>query len=201
MKTELIKRCVDGEAHGALPGCPEVGCKGRLRINDGKVVCAGAYSDEIGGFMRCYFKADPSAVQRALWRSASKSEAELAAESEFRPTIASHGAADLFEGLDMLSMSGKKIAAERLLSTARVNGINVPAVEQEAKIRFGSLIMTNPDKSANELLVMAEQTFGTQIETASKSEGSKAGTVCVANSGFDLISFASRIRIANTCYT
>jgi hypothetical protein len=30
-------RCIDGEILGAIPGCPEVGCKGKLRLQDGKV--------------------------------------------------------------------------------------------------------------------------------------------------------------------
>lgn len=145
------------------------------------MVCPGAYSEDVGGFMRCYFKADPKILTRVPWRLTAKSEAELAVESSFQPTIVESGAADIFEGLDLSSMPGKKAAAERLLNIAREKGVNVPEVEQEAKVRFGSLIMNNPDKSSNDLLSLAEQMFGTKVATTAKSETSKAGTVCADN--------------------
>lgn len=174
---------MDGEAHGALPSCPEVGCKGRLRIDNGKVLCPGAYNDEIGGFVRCYFKAAPSTVTRTPWRTAAQSEGELAAESAFTPTVTDSTSANLFDGIDMTCMVGKKAAADILLRTAREKGVDVPAAEQEAKVRFGALVMTNLDKSANELLALAEQIFGTKTAAAAKSEGSKTGTVCADNAG------------------
>jgi hypothetical protein len=174
---------VDGEAHGALPACPEVGCKGRLRIENGQVVCPGAFSEEVGAFVRCYFKADPSTLSRTPWRSSAKTEAERQAEEAFKPSVVDAGAADLFAGLDMDSMQGKKAAAERLMETARAKGVNVPAAEQEAKVRFGALVMNNAGASANELLALSEQMFGTKAATEAKSEGSKAGTVCPDNEG------------------
>ena len=174
---------MDGEAHGALPSCPEVGCKGRLRIEGGKVVCPGAYNDEIGGFVRCYFKVDPSTVSRTAWRTAARSESELAEESAFKATVTDSTSANLFEGLDMSSMAGKKSAADILLRAAEERGVDVPAAEQEAKVRFGALVMTNLDKSANEMLALAEQMFGTKSAAAAKAEGSKTGTVCADNAG------------------
>jgi hypothetical protein len=78
-KGDLVARCVDGEVHGALPHCPEPGCKGRLRIEGSQVHCGGAFDDEIGTFVRCYFKVAASAVTREQWRTGPKSEGEVAA--------------------------------------------------------------------------------------------------------------------------
>jgi hypothetical protein len=70
-----VRRCVDGEAHGALPPCPESGCKGKLRCEDGKkVTCSGAFSEEAGGFVRCYFYAPAESLARLPWRSAAMTE-------------------------------------------------------------------------------------------------------------------------------
>ena len=90
----------------------------------------------------------------------------------------------LFDGLDMSTIQGKRAASERLINAAKEKGINIPNSEQEAKVRFGSIIVNNVGKSPDELLLLAEQMFGTAAAMAVKSEGSKAGTVCPENSGY-----------------
>jgi hypothetical protein len=76
LQPEIILRCIDGEAHGAIPACPEVGCKGKLRLDAGKVACGGAYSDEMATFVRCYYSAQASAITRLPWREAKPTEGE-----------------------------------------------------------------------------------------------------------------------------
>lgn len=104
-------------------------------------------------------------------------------EQEFKSSIVDDKSTDLFEGLDLSSMPGKKLAAERLLEAATQRGVNVPASEQEAKVRFGSIVMNNSSKTSNEMLALAEEMFGTRVSSAKKAEGSKAGTVCPENEG------------------
>jgi hypothetical protein len=65
---------VDGELLGALPACPEVGCKGRLRVEGDIVECGGSYNDDVGAFVKCYFRSPASAVTRIPWRTGPKSE-------------------------------------------------------------------------------------------------------------------------------
>ena len=128
-----------------------------MRVEAGQIVCPGAYNDDIGSFVRCYFKATPTSLERLPWRTSPKSTAEREAETTFKATVVDDSSNDLFSGLDMDSLPGKKMAAERLLNTAKERGINVPDTEQEAKVRFGSLVMSNPGGTANELLALAEQ--------------------------------------------
>lgn len=74
---ELIARCIDGELLGAIPSCPEPGCKGKLRLEGGKVACGGAYNEEIGSFVRCYYSAQASAITRVPWKESKPSDGEL----------------------------------------------------------------------------------------------------------------------------
>lgn len=90
----------------------------------------------------------------------------------------------LFDGLDLAAPLGKKQAAERLLALAKERGINLPAAEQEAKVRVGSVVVNNPDTAPSALLRLLEQTFGTKASAAAKSEGSKMGTARPENAGY-----------------
>ena len=67
-------RCVDGEANGAIPGCPEPGCKGKLRLDNGTVACGGAYNEDLGTFVRCYYTAKASSITRLPWRETKLTE-------------------------------------------------------------------------------------------------------------------------------
>ena len=89
----------------------------------------------------------------------------------------------LFQDLDLSTTSGRRTAAERLLKAAVEKGVNVPSNEQEAKVRFGSIVVNNSTASPNEMLSIAEEMFGTKASHILKSEGSKAGTVCEENAG------------------
>lgn len=182
-KDELVARCVDGELHGALPHCPEQGCKGKLKLENNKVVCGGAYNEDVGAFVRCFFKADPHQVKRHPWRFGPKTEEEIAAETQFVPTIDTSTSGNLFDSLDISTTEGKREAVSRLIEAAKSNGINLPEVEQEAKVKIGTLLMTNAGKSPNEILNAAEKMFGTKQQSIVSSQGSKAGTVCPDNEG------------------
>jgi hypothetical protein len=109
---------------------------------------------------------------------------ERQASLQFQSNVATSAEDDnLFADLDLASPLGKKQAAERLLALARERGINVPAAEQEAKVRVGSVVVNNPDASPSALLRLLEQTFGTKASATAKSEGSKMGTARPENAG------------------
>ncbi len=195
-----MTRCIDGQLHGALPHCPEAGCKGKLRIEGTQVVCGGGFREDVGAFVRCYFKAPASSVQRIPWRTGPKSEGkflvsvrpwhdksteELKQSNEFKTTIDLTESDDLLDGLDMSTIIGKREAAQLLVGRARELGINVPSNEAEAKIKFGGLLMNNQGKTSTELLALAEQMFGTQEKSKAEVRGSTIGTVRAANEGYD----------------
>eukprot|EP00602_Paraphysomonas_sp_CaronLab_P012598 CAMPEP_0185039768 /NCGR_PEP_ID=MMETSP1103-20130426/37016_1 /TAXON_ID=36769 /ORGANISM="Paraphysomonas bandaiensis, Strain Caron Lab Isolate" /LENGTH=375 /DNA_ID=CAMNT_0027578805 /DNA_START=87 /DNA_END=1214 /DNA_ORIENTATION=+ len=186
-KTELVRRCVDGEINGALPPCPQPGCKGKLKLESIKgekqVSCNGAFNDELGTFVRCYFKAPANTVERLTWRDHAKTEEEIAAEASFQPTIDTTRAAGLFDDLDMHSVNGKKAAVSRFVDMARDEGLNIPEADHEARVKLGTLLMNNPAASGQELLGMAEEMFGTVKAVAARTETSKTGTKCAANEG------------------
>ncbi len=70
----MIKRCIDGEINGAIPSCPEQGCTGKLKLENGKVTCGGGFNEEMGTFIRCYFSANASSISRLPWRNGPKTE-------------------------------------------------------------------------------------------------------------------------------
>lgn len=182
-KPELIMRCIDGEINGAIPSCPEIGCKGKLRLDAGKVACGGAYSEELGTFVRCYFSAEASAITRLAWREAKPSEDETIAATAFQPTVNLDAAKDLFAGLDMATLPSKREAVARLLTVVRAEGINLTSDDNAAKIRLGTLVMANSDLSSEELLSLAEAEFGTVKTTKAKMARASTGTVCEGNEG------------------
>jgi hypothetical protein len=183
LQIELIKRCIDGELNGALPPCPQAGCKGRLKLDTAnksgqtKVSCSGAFDDELGTFVRCYFKANADTVTRVPWRESPKSEEEIVEESKFQSTVDTSSASSLFEGIDMSTIEGKKECTSRFVELARAEGINIPDSETEARIKLGTILLNNPTLSGSELLVHAEEMFGTLKGSSDKFEQSKVGTV------------------------
>ncbi len=109
---------------------------------------------------------------------------EVKEELEFKSAVKdTSSVSDLFSDLDMSTVEGKRTAATRLVDVSKLKGINVPAADQEARVRYGSIIVNNAGKTPDELLVIAEQMFGTVAGTVAKSEGSKAGTLCPENAG------------------
>ncbi len=179
---------MDGELHGALPPCSEIGCKGRLKLENGAVVCGGSFNDDVKAFVKCYFRSPAAAVSRLQWRIGPKSEDELRLENSFKSSVAADPSdSNLFADLDLNTMAGKKAAAEKLIQAAAAKGINVPSDDREAKVRFGSIIINNPGKPPGELLLLAEEMFGSKVATKAKQENSKTGTLCEENAGLEYI--------------
>ena len=200
---------MDGELRGALPPCPEPDCKGRLRLEGPVggpqvVFCGGAFDEELGTFVRCYFRVPAEAVERLPWRTGPKTEGrwmgrcmgevmwvrvlwcgnvtdELAEEASFQVTVDTQKADDLFEGLDLGTVDGKKVAVTRFVELAREEGINVPETDSEARVKLGTLIMNNPGASGAELMAKAEETFGTRKSVVDKVQRSAVGTVVPEN--------------------
>ncbi len=109
---------------------------------------------------------------------------EIKSEATFKSSVSlSDSESKLFDALDLGTVQGRRAAAERLLQAAVEKGINVPSNEQEAKVRFGSIVVNNSASSPNEMLAIAEEMFGTKASLILKSEGSKTGTVCEENAG------------------
>jgi len=186
-KGELIKRCIDGELNGALPACPQSGCKGRLKLDPSttgpqKVSCSGAFDDELGTFIRCYFRANSDTITRIPWRESPKTEDEIAEEGKFESTIDTSAGASLYDGVDLTTLEGKKECISRFLVLARSLGINIPENDAEARVKLGTLLMNNSGRDGTELLALAEETYGTLKSSAAKLEQSTIGTVNEANS-------------------
>jgi hypothetical protein len=190
---DLIKRCIDGELNGALPHCPQAGCKGRLKLDTAnksgqiKVLCSGAYDDELGTFVKCYFRANADTITRVPWRTSPKSEEEIAEESKFHTTVDTSVATSLFDGIDMTTIEGKKECTNRFLELARSEGINIPDSDTEARIKLGTILLNNSSLSGSELLAKAEEMFGTLKGSVDKLEQSSTGTVNEANARFGII--------------
>lgn len=172
-----------------MPPCPQAGCKGRLKLDTGgksgipKVSCAGAFDDELGTFVRCYFKANADTIARVPWRESPKSEEEIAQESTFQSTVNTNAATSLLDGLDLSTTEGKKECITRFLNLARSEGINIPESDQEARIKLGTILMNNQALSGGELLAKAEEMFGTLKGSSAKLEQSTTGTVNEENAG------------------
>lgn len=186
-KHELIMRCVDGETNGALPGCPEADCKGKLRLDDGMVSCAGAYNDELGMFIRCYYNAKASSVKRVAWRETRPPEEDIVTTTTPTSTVNLDAAKDLFAGLDMSTLPGKREAVNKFLEVARAEGINLGSDDNEAKIKVGTLVMSNSTSTPEELLSIAESNFGTVKATKAKIASASTGTVCEGNEGIVMV--------------
>jgi hypothetical protein len=183
-----MKRCIDGELHGALPACPQPGCKGRLRLDPPpssgpqKVSCSGAFDDELGTFIRCYFRANANTITRIPWRESPKTEEDIAEEGKFESTIDISAGDSLFDGIDLTTVEGKKECISRFLVLARSLGINVPESDAEARVKLGTLLMNNSGRNGSELLSLAEETYGTLKSTAAKLGQSAVGIVNEGNS-------------------
>jgi hypothetical protein len=109
---------------------------------------------------------------------------ELLAAVTFQPTVNLSAAKDLFSGLDMMSMEGKRAAVTRFLAMARKEGINITDDDNAAKIEVGTLVMGNSSLGEEELLSLAEREFGTVKSTRERLAGASTGTVCEGNEGW-----------------
>lgn len=185
-KPELVERCVDGHNFGALPECPEADCGGKLKYTaDMKTVfCGGRYNEELASRVPCYYRvATDKVTNRKPWRFKPMTEDEKKEEEREKVGVDLSTSDDLFDGLDLSSMVGKRDAASRAIAQARELGINVPENEQDAKIRFGTLLMSKDNMTAKELLEAAAKQYGTKKKDAEKKATSGAGASCEANEG------------------
>lgn len=110
-------------------------------------------------------------------------EDENVEASTFKPTVNLSAAKDLFSGLDMALLPDKREAVTRFLTVAREEGINVGADDNEAKIKLGTLVMSNSTLGPEELLSLAESNFGTIRSSRAKQARASTGTVCEGNEG------------------
>jgi hypothetical protein len=83
----------------------------------------------------------------------------------------------------MGTVEGKKAAVSRFVELAREEGINVPESDQEARVKLGTLLMNNSSLSGVELMVKAEENFGTRKSSQEKVQRSAVGTVVPENAG------------------
>mmetsp|Transcript_15082 Transcript_15082/g.24994 ORF Transcript_15082/g.24994 Transcript_15082/m.24994 type:complete len:411 (+) Transcript_15082:65-1297(+) len=185
-KPELIIRCIDGELHGAIPSCPEPGCKGKLRLDNGKVSCGGAYNEELGSFLRCYYSAQASSITRLPWKESKPTEEEVLEGTTFSASVNQDAAKDLFAGLDLTTLTDRREAVHRFLAVVRSEGINVGSDDNEAKIKIGTLMMSNNTLGPEELLCLAESKYGTVKSSKAKLKMASTGTVCEGNEGIVL---------------
>ena len=105
------------------------------------------------------------------------------AEIKFQPSVNLDAAKGLFDDLDMSTLPGKREAVNKFLAVARAQGVNLGADDNDAKIKIGTLVMSNPSLGPEELLGLAESNFGTIKSTKAKLSRASAGTVCEGNEG------------------
>lgn len=117
--------------------------------------------------------------------SASPSEETLAATT-FSATVNLEAAKDMFAGIDMSNLAGKRQAVNKFLAVARAEGINLGMDDNDAKIKIGTLVMTHADLGPVELLTLAESMYGTVKASKAKLKMSSTGTVCEGNEGYEL---------------
>jgi hypothetical protein len=83
----------------------------------------------------------------------------------------------------MSTLPDKREAVNRFLALSRKEGINVGSDDNEAKIKLGTLVMSNSALSPEELLSLAESKYGTVKSTKAKMSHASTGTVCEGNEG------------------
>jgi hypothetical protein len=107
-KEEVVRRCVDGEQHGAYPRCPTC-TKQTVKPNkagDG-FVCPGTFEE--GSMIKCMFKAET--VERLTWNDSEVAVAHE--EEEVKPDAAGDAA---MAGACWLTANVKALACARRLT-------------------------------------------------------------------------------------
>lgn len=159
-KEEVVRRCVDGEQHGAYPRCPTC-TKQTVKPNkagDG-FVCPGTFEE--GSMIKCMFKAET--VERLTWNDSEVAVAHE--EEEVKPDAAGDAAmAANFAGLD------PKAAATKLVELAGARELAIPKDETKARQIVGPVLLAtaNSDSSWNpaEALRALEKTHPKKVAMA-----------------------------------
>ena len=84
----------------------------------------------------------------------------------------------------MSTIEGKKECINRFVEICRIEDINIPDNETEARVKLGTLLMNNSSLSGSDLLALAEETYGTIASSRAKLDQSKMGTANPANEGY-----------------
>lgn len=102
----------------------------------------------------------------------------------FTASVNLEAAKDLFADLDMTTLEGKREAVHKFLAVVRSEGINVGPDDNEAKIKIGTLVMSNITLGPEQLLSLAENKYGTVKSSKAKLKMASTGTVCEGNEGY-----------------
>ena len=141
-KDELLRRCVDGAAWGAMPRCPccarstlVVDRVGRPYVDGvGAMKCPGFWDRQLGKRIVCTFRTrDSSRLVRPPWR----------APGEARPSPAA-GIAEEIKGKPPAA------AARLLLVLARANMLSLPEDDSEASVNIGRILLASKDEDGGD---------------------------------------------------
>ena len=185
VKNDLVDRCADGEAYGALARCQQ--CSGKLElINNGKLVkCNGTYDETAGGRINCFFKCAVDKAPRNPWRTTKPTEEEEL-EKLAPGKVASNIPADLITHLDLTDKEQRSEALSLLLGTCRGIGINLSEDDLEAKRKIGGQLLANKamavDNASNFIDLLAKN-YGQEKPDASGNGGDNGGSASKKASG------------------
>ena len=195
-KDELLERCIDGHEHGRLGACP-ICIDGKLKLNTEKenITCSGYY-DEVNAVRNpCFYTCAISEAPRLHpWHTSSPSDAE---QEEMEVQASGAGKKKNEDVLltllpivkkiewDLSSPQAIKNVNVALLSACRESGrVNLPNDESNAKIEIGRVLLSNKDKSCEEVCHMILEQFGTKMtgeEVQKKQQSMSSQCACPAN--------------------
>ena len=96
--------------------------------------CHGSFNEELGSRVRCYYRCSLDIIPRLPWRTEPISEEEkLAAAAEAEEASGISSTDDLFSGIELGTVDGKRRAVALLISKAIEIGINLPESEADAR--------------------------------------------------------------------
>lgn len=194
-KEELLRRCVDGHSHGRIDLCPSCG-EGKLKLlSNGTVSCSGFYDEATQVRQPCFFSCPAKDAPRLLpWRTTKPTEEEKEQDSKKKKT---DGTSDddawrttllpLLEHIhwDLSSaVNIKTVNSEVAQACQKFGRLNLPSDESTAKIEIGRIILSNKDKSREEICKLIVDNFGlklTEKDIEAKQHAMSSLCACPAN--------------------
>ena len=185
VKNDLVDRCADGEAYGALARCEQCGGKLELLNNGNQVKCNGSYDEASASRTNCFFKCAADKATRIEWRTTKPTEEEEM-ERLAPKKVASDVPADLITHLDMNDKEQRSEALSLLLDACRCIGINLSEDDIEAKRKIGGQLLANKTMAADnagDFIDLLAKNLGQEKKPDAGGSPSKkaAGTVCPEN--------------------
>lgn len=105
-----------------------------LNLEARRVECHGSFNEELGSRVRCYYRCSLDKIPRLPWRTEPISEEEkLAAAAEAEKASGISSTDDLFSGIELGTIDGKRRAVALLIAKAIEVGINLPESEADAR--------------------------------------------------------------------